>query len=147
MRRTGRDTHINDSLTRGYKMTKKTVALTALALCFGMGIAAPTIAQPTTGAARETGVSEHHRMMADLMKDMSAEMNKMSEEMSRGNLTSEQRKQMNRRMENMSKMMRRMTGLEHRPAMRAPEMKKELDQMRKQMDSMKGDSSMGSPTK
>ena len=128
-------------------MIKKTVALTALALCFGMVIAVPAIAQPTTGAARETGVSEHHQMMADIMKDMSAEMNKMSEQMSRGNLTSEQRKQMNRRMENMSKMMRRMTGLEHRPAMKAPDMQKQLDQMRKQMDSMKRDSSMASPTK
>ena len=129
-------------------MIKKTAAsMTALVLCLGKFAAAPTIAQPTTGTARQTGVSEHHQMMAEMMKDMSAEINKMSEEMARGNPTPEQRKQMSRRMDTMSKMMRSMSGLGNRPAMKTPEMQKQMDQMRKQMDGMKGDSSMKSPAK
>ena len=126
---------------------KTTVSMTALVLCLGIFSAAPVSAQPTTGAARQTGVSEHHQMMGDMMKDMSQEMNKMTELTSRGDLTPEQRKQMSQRMERMSKLMHRMSGLQDRPAMKGPEMQKQIDQMRKQMDDMKRDSSMKSPAK
>ena len=129
-------------------MIKKTaVSITALVLCLGMFTAASVSAQPTTGMAKQTGVSEHHRMMSDMMKDMSQEMGRMTEQMASGEPTAEQRKQMSQRMERMSKLMHHMSGLESRPAMKGPEMQKQQDLMRKQMDEMKHDSSMKSPAK
>jgi hypothetical protein len=97
--------------------------------------------------AMRPGVSEHHQRMGEMMKDMSREMNNMTELMSRGDLTPEQRTQMSLRMERMSKLMHRMSGLQDRPSMKGPESQKQLDQMRKQMDEMKRDSSMNSPAK
>ena len=129
-------------------MIKKTaVSMMALVLCLGIFSAAPVSAQPTTGAARQSGVSGHHQMMGDMMKDMSQEMSKMTEQMAGGERTPEQRKQMGQGMESMSKMMHRMSGLYSRPAMKEPEMQKQMDQMRKQMDDMTRDSSMKSPAK
>ena len=128
-------------------IAKTAVSMTALVLCLGLSTAASVSAQPTAGVARQTGVSEHHQMMGDMMKDMSQEMNKMTELMSRGDLTPEQRKQMSQRMERMSKLTHRMSGLQDRPAMKGPELQKQRDQMRKQMDEMKRDSSMKSPAK
>ena len=129
-------------------MIKKTaVSITALVLCLGMFTAASVSAQPTTGMAKQTGVSAHHQMMSDMMKDMSIEMNKMTELMGSGEPTAEQRKQTSQRMERMSKLMHHMSGLESRPAMKGPEMQKQQDQMRKQMNEMKHDSSMKSPAK
>ena len=73
-------------------MIRKTAAsMTALVLCLGMFTALPVSAQ-TTGPAREPGVSEHHRMMADMMKDVSHEMSEMTEQMSHGEVTPEQQK-------------------------------------------------------
>ena len=129
-------------------MIKKTaVPMTALILCLGMFTAASMSAQPTAGVAGQAGVSEHHQRMGDMMKDMSQEMNNMTELMSRGDLTPEQRKQMSLRMERMSKLMHRMSGLQDRPAMKGPEFQKQMDLMRKQMDEMKRDVSMKSPAK
>jgi hypothetical protein len=71
-----------------------------------------------------------------MMKIMTSEMTKMTEQMSQGTLTPEQEKQMARRMEFMSTMMRRLSGLEARPAIRHGDSDKQLDQMRKQMDEM-----------
>ena len=97
--------------------------------------------------AKQTGVSEHHKMMSDMMKDMSQEMSRMTDQMGSGEPTAEQRKQTSQRMERMSKLMHHMPGLESRPVMKGPEMQKQHDQMRKQMNEMKGDSSMKSPAK
>ena len=128
-------------------MKKTAVSMSALILCLGMLTAVSVNAQPMAGTARQPGVSEHHQRMGDMMKDMSQEMNNMTELMSRGDLTPEQRKQMSLRMERMSKLMHRMSGLQDRPAMKAPESQKQLEQMRRQMDEMKRDSSMNSPAK
>jgi hypothetical protein len=129
-------------------MIKKTaVSMAALVLCLGMVTAASVSAQSTAGGATQAGMSEHHQMMADRMKDMSQEMNNMTDLMSRGDLTPEQKKQMSQRMERMSKLMHRMSGLQDRPAMKGPEYQKQMDQMRKQMEEMKRDSSMQSPAK
>ena len=129
-------------------MIKKTaVSMTALVLCLGMFTAASVSAQPTTGVAKQTGVSAHHQMMSDMMKDMSQEMNKMTEQMGSGERTPEQRMQMSQHMEGMSKMMHRMSGLYSRPAMKEPGMQKQMDQMHKQMGEMTHDSSMKSPAK
>ena len=129
-------------------MIKRTaVSMMAFVMWLGIFSAAPVSAQPTTGAARQTGVSEHHQMMAGMMKDMSEEMNKMMEQMAGGKATPEQSKQMSQRMESMSKVMHRMSGLYSRPAMKGPEMQKQMDQMRKQMGEMPHDSSMKSPAK
>jgi hypothetical protein len=123
-------------------MTKTAASMSALVLCLGMFTAVPVSAQPTAGVANQTGVSQHHQMMADMMKDMSQEMGKMTQVMPRGDLTPEQRKQMSQRMESMSKLMHRMSGLQARPAMKEPEMQKQMDQMRKQMDEMMRDPAM-----
>ena len=129
-------------------MIKKTaVSMSALVLCLGMFTAATVSAQPMAGVTRQAGVSEHHQRMGDMMKDMSQEMNNMTELMFRGDLTPEQRKQMSQRMERMSKLMHRMSGLQDRPAMKEPGLQKQMDQMRKQMDEMKRDVSMESPAK
>jgi hypothetical protein len=129
-------------------MIKKTeVSITALVLCLGLLTSVSVTAQPTGGMASQVGVSEHHQRMGDMMRDMSQEMNNMTELMSRGDLSPEQRKQMSLRMERMSKLMHRMSGLQDRPSMKAPESQKQLEQMRKQMDEMKRDSSMNSPAK
>jgi hypothetical protein len=126
---------------------KAAVSMTALVLSLGMFSAASVTAQPTTGMSKQSGMSEHHQMMSDMMKDMSGEMNRMTEQMGGGEPTPEQRKQMSQRMERMSKLMHHMSGLESRPAMKGPEMQKQQDLMRKQMDEMKRDPSMKSPMK
>ena len=128
-------------------MKKTAVSMSALVLCLGMLTAVSVKAQPTAGTARQPGVNEHHQRMGDMMKDMSQEMNNMTELMSRGDLTPEQRKHMSVRMERMSKLMHRMSGLQDRPSMKGPESQKRLEQMRRQMDEMKRDSSMNSPAK
>lgn len=129
-------------------MIKRTaVSMMAFVMCLGILSTASVSAQPTTGTARQTGVSEHHRMMADMMKDMSQEMSRMTEQMGGGERTPEQRKRVSRNMESMSKMMHRMSGLYSRPAMKEPEMQKQMDQMRKQMSAMKHDSPINTPAK
>lgn len=77
-----------------------------------------------------------------MMKDMTQEMSRMTDQMSQGALTPDQQKQMAKRMEFMSAMMRRLSGLEARPAIKHGEMDKQLDQMRKQMDDMMSNSKM-----
>jgi hypothetical protein len=126
---------------------KKAVSMTAFVLCLGMFTAAAVSAQPTAGVAGQASVSAHHQRMGEMMKDMSQEMNNMTELMSRGDLTPEQNKQMSQRMESMSKLMHRMSGLQDRPAMKEPEIQKQSDQMHTQMDQMKRDSSMKSLAK
>ena len=71
-----------------------------------------------------------------MMKDMTQEMGKMTDQMSQGPLPPEQQKQMAQRMTFMSTMMRRLSGLEARPAIKHANLEKQLDQMRKQMDEM-----------
>ena len=118
----------------------------AVVLCLGIFIAAPALAQSSTGPYWGGDVTEHHRMQYQMMKDMAQEMSRMTEQMSPGQLTSDQRKQMAGRMTLMSTMMRRMSGLAARPAMREAEWQKQMGEMRKQMDDMMGNARMA-PTK
>ena len=126
---------------------KTTVSMTALVLGLGLVLAGPVRSQSPEAAPGHGGMSEHHQMIGDMMKEMSQEMNKMMEQTAGGEPTPEQRRQMSQRMESMSKMMHRMSGLEGRPAMKGPEMQKQMEQMRRQMDEMKRDPAMKSPAK
>ena len=124
-------------------MSKKTMAsVTAIVVCLGVFLSAPASAQPSTGATLQDVTSQHHQRMYQMMKDMTGEMSKMTEQMSQGALTPGQSKQMAQRMTFMSTMMRRMSWLAGRPAMKNADQKKQMDQMRKQMDEMMRDSKM-----
>ncbi len=81
-----------------------------------------------------------------MMKDMTQEMSRMTEQMSQG-ATPDQQKQMAKRMEFMSTMMHRLSGLEARPAIKHGDMDKQLNQMRKQMDDMMSSSKMAPAAK
>jgi hypothetical protein len=123
---------------------KSVVSISAVVVCFGILAIVPAGAQPTQD---KPSVSEHHQGQFQMMKDMSQEMSRMTDEMSHGTLTPEQNKKMAKRMDGMSTMMHRMASLGARPSMREPEYQKQMGQMRKQMDGMMGDQSMGSKAK
>jgi uncharacterized membrane protein YdfJ with MMPL/SSD domain len=98
-------------------MIKITAAsMEVILICFGIFLATPASAQTSTVPTLQDGVSQHHRMQYQMMKDMTDQMGQMTEQMSRGELTPEQRKQMADRMGLMSTMMRLMSGLGSRPA-------------------------------
>ena len=115
---------------------KITHSIAAVVVCISAFAAMPASAQSSSGPTLQDGVSQHHRMQYQMMKDMTQEMARMTEQMSKGELTPEQRKQMAGRMALMSTMMQRMSGLAARPAMREPEWQKQMGEMRKQMDGM-----------
>ena len=115
---------------------KITNSIAAIVVCISVVAAMPASAQSSSGPTSQNGMSQHHRMQYQMMKDMTQEMGRMTEQMSKGELTPEQRKQMARRMALISTMMQRMSGLAARPAMRAPEWQKQMGEMRKQMDGM-----------
>ena len=118
-------------------MIKRTAASrAAIVVCLAMVLIVPARAQPSTGPTWQDEVSQHHRMIYQMMKDMTEQMTAMTEQMSRGELTPEQRKQMADRMALMSTIMRRMSGLAARPAIKHAELQRQVDQMRKQMDEM-----------
>ena len=124
-------------------MSKKTIAsVTAIVVCLGVFVVAPANAQSPTGATTQDVTSQHHQKMYQMMKDMTGEMSKMTEQMSQGALTPAQRRQIAQRMTFMSTMMRRMSELEGRPAMKEVEWQKQMGQMRKQMDEMMRNSKM-----
>ena len=121
-------------------MSRKCATLRAmLVCCIGALILEPAYAQYPVSESNP-GVSAHHLWQYKLMKDMSLEMSKMSDEMLQGAATAEQEGQMAKRMERMSFLMRRMSGLESRPAMKESEYQKQMEQMRKQMDELMRDS-------
>ena len=119
-----------------------TPSMAAILICFGIFFATPASAQTSTGPMGQVGISQHHRMQYQMMKDMTDQMGQMIEQMSRGDLSPEQRKKMADRMGLMSRMMRRMSGLASWPAMKPAEWQKKMDEMRKQMDGMMRDSNM-----
>lgn len=81
-------------------------------------------------------MSLHLQIIYKLMKDMSHEMSKMTEQMSGSDLPPELREQMSQRMTLMSTMMLHLSGLAPRPAMSDQESQKEVVEMRHQMDDM-----------
>jgi hypothetical protein len=118
-------------------------SVAAIIVCIGMFAAAPVLAQSSTSAYwGGDDVSRHHELQYQVMKDMTAEMSRMTEQMSQGALTPEQSKEMAKRMAVMSTMMRRMSGLEARPAHTHAQLQNQMDQMRKLMDAMTGNSRM-----
>ena len=124
------------------------IVLAVLAMVGGLAIlgALGASAQPAPPPG-QSEVSWHHQMLYCIMKDMTQEMAKMADEMSRGDLTAEQRRQMGQRMEPMATLMRRMSGLAARPAMADPESQKQMEKMRKEMDAMMRDPRMAPATK
>jgi len=119
-------------------MIKTTAAsLMAIAVCLTLLATSPVGAQPAPGVTQQSETSQHHRRLYAMMKDMSQEMAKMTEQMSRGPLAPEQRADMAQKMDRMSAMMHRMSGLAARPAMSDPESQKQMEEMRKQMEEMK----------
>ena len=121
-------------------------SIAAIVVCINVFAAMPASAQSSSGPTSQDGVSQHHRMQYQMMREMTQEIARMTEQMSKGELTPEQRKQMAERMALMSTMMQRMSGLAARPAMREPEWQKQMGEMRKQMDGMMSNPQMA-PTK
>ena len=116
-----------------------------VAICASMLAAASANAQSPAGSTfQDQGrIDPHHLRIYQMMKDMTQEMTKMTEQMARGALTPDQQKQMAQRMQFMSTMMHRLSGLEARPAIKHGELDKQLDQMRKQMDEIMGNPKAG----
>ncbi len=115
------------------------VASVAIWLCT---LAMPSAGAQTSGGSTfqdQTQTDSHHQRIYQMMKDMTQEMSRMTEQMSQGALTSDQRKQMAQRMAFMAAMMRRLSGLEARPAIEHGNIQKQLDQMQKQMGQMMRD--------
>ena len=124
---------------------KIAISTRIVAICASMLAAASANAQSPAGSTfQDQGrIDPHHLRIYQMMKDMTQEMTKMTEQMARGALTPDQQKQMAQRMQFMSTMMHRLSGLEARPAIKHGELDKQLDQMRKQMDEMMGNPKAG----
>ena len=119
--------------------------MTAVAICLGILSAffSARAQSPVGSTFQDQGqLDPHHSRIYQMMKDMTQEMTKMTEQMAQGALTPDQQKQMAKRMEFMSTMMHRLSGLEARPAIKHGDMEKQMDQMRKQMDEMIGNPKM-----
>ncbi len=124
-------------------MRRRTPALFGLiSIWFAVFAAAPISAQTSTVPTSQATMSQHHQRIYEMMKDMTQEMGRMTEQMSGAKLTPDQRLQMARRMERMSVMMRGLAGLEARPALSEPEWQRKMDRMRGQMDEMMRNSRM-----
>ena len=124
---------------------KIAISTRIVAICASMLAAASANAQSPAGSTfQDQGrIDPHHLRIYQMMKDMTQEMTKMTEQMAQGALTPDQQKQMAQRMQFMSTMMHRLSGLEARPAIKHGELDKQLDQMRKQMDEMMGNPKAG----
>ena len=91
----------------------------------------------TAGPGYEvTAEMQRYREMAGLMRDMSRQMNKMQEGMTKSEMSPARRKRMQQQLKEMSAMMGRMAGLADRPSMNDPETRKQTAEMRKQMDNV-----------
>jgi hypothetical protein len=122
-------------------MKRTIVFMTVTVVCLSAIVIAPASAQSPTPSWQD-GVSQHHRMMYQLMNDMTQEMDHMRKQMSQGVPTPAQTKQMARRMRIMSTMMRRMSEPAARPSMKGVAWEKQMNLMRKQMNEMMGNPSM-----
>ena len=124
---------------------KIAISTRIVAICASMLAAASANAQSPAGSTfQDQGrIDPHHLRIYQMMKDMTQEMTKMTEQMAQGALTPDQQKQMAQRMQFMSTMMHRLSGLEARPAIKHGELDKQLDQMRKQMDEIMGNPKAG----
>jgi hypothetical protein len=113
----------------------------AVAVCSILAVSLASAQSPIGSTFQDQNPTEpHHFRIYQMMKDMTQEMTKMTEQMSQGAPTPDQQKQMAKRMQSMSAIMHRLSGLEARPAIKHGDMDKQLDQTRKQMDQMRGKS-------
>ena len=121
-------------------VSKRTASKIAIAICLGLLEVLTAEAQAPVGSTfqDQSQTDSHHLRIYEMMKGMTQEMSKMTEQMSQGALTPDQQRQMAKRMAFMSIMMRRLSGLEARPAIKHGDMDKQLDQMQKQMSEMMG---------
>ena len=113
-----------------------TILMAALVLGFGLVVTEPAQAQSTTAPPAADATSQHHRQMYQLMKDMTQEMNKMTDDMAHGPLPADRQKQMAQRMERMSKMMGGMARFGATPPMKETDWQNRMQEMRAQMDAM-----------
>ena len=121
-------------------------------LIIGVAAGSPLWAQTTAGPqmrgkemASPNATSpelRRYRQMSEIMRDMTNEMNKMTEEMAKHDVTPEMRKRMTVRMNEMSAMMKRMAGLQDRSSMKEHDAQKHTEEMRRQMDAMMKDPAM-----
>lgn len=130
-------------------ISRRFISVASVAIWLGT-LAAVSAEAETSGGSTfqdQTQTDPHHQRIYQMMKDMTQEMSRMTEQMSQGALTPDQQKQMARRMEFMSTMMHRLSDLEARPAIKHGDMDKQLNQMRKQMDDMMSSSKMAPAAK
>ena len=123
-------------------MSRIAATIIAIVACVFVFAAAPASAQSSTAPTWQDASSAHHEQIYQMMKDMTQEMSRMTEQMSDAKLAPAQRIQIARRMARMSIMMRRLSGLAARPALKEPEWQRRMSQMRQQMDEMTRDSRM-----
>lgn len=122
--------------------TKTTSLMTVLVFGLGVFAAASAGAQSSTGPTWADAASQHHQLRYRMMNEMAQEMTRMTEQLSRGDLSAEDNKKMGERLSRMAKMMRFMSGLAARPAHNHAQLQKQMDQMRAQMKDMMGNSQM-----
>lgn len=119
---------------------KANFLITALVAGLGMFAAVPADAQSPTTPTWQDAISEHHQLQYRMMDEMTREMTRMTERMSRGALSPEDSKKMSDEMSRMARMMRFMSGLEARPAHTHAQLQEQMDQMRAQMNEMTSNS-------
>src|SRR6516225_1318095 len=86
---------------------KRITLITVVAICLGILTVFSASAQSPVGSTfQDQGqLDPHHLRIYQMMKDMTHEMTKMTEQMAQGALTPDQQKQMAQRMQFMSTMM------------------------------------------
>lgn len=120
--------------------TKATSLITGLIFCLALIAALPADAQTSTDPTWNDAVSRHHQLQQQMMNEMSREMARLTEQMSRGALSPEDNRKMSQQMNRMAKIMRFMSGLGARPAHNHAQLQKQMDQMRTRMKEMIGNS-------
>ena len=121
---------------------KATFLITALVAGLGMFAAVPADAQSSTTPTWQDAMTEHHQLQYRMMDEMTREMTRMTERMSRGELSPGDSKKMSDEMSRMARMMRFMSSLEARPAHTHAQLQEQMDQMRAQMNEMMSNSPM-----
>jgi exonuclease VII large subunit len=116
--------------------------MAAIIVCIGMFAAVPARAQSSAAPTSQDTVSQHHQLQYRMMNEMTQEMTRMTEQMSRGELSPEENKKMGEQMSRMAKLMLFMSGLAARPAHNHAQLQKQMDQMRAQMSEMMSNSQM-----
>lgn len=123
-------------------MIRNLLSMTVIIVCVGTFVTTAANAQSTATPTWRDDVSQHHQLQYRMMNGMTQEMTRMTEQMSRGDLSPEDNKRMGEQMKRMAKMMQFMSGLAARPAHTHGQLQKQMEQMRAQMDEMMKNSRM-----